>query len=878
MKLWKLADPQVDSIPPLVVETYLDLRDLGPQHSLILTDSTGKTWEVTKGTKRNEVVLERWIVEFIPALGDSKDLDWDDSSKESQPTAIYKQAVILMRSLYSYSRILPAWNLRRKLSRSKLTVSPLKVGCRILNGAHRIPSKGRVGLTKQIKELGESELEAFSFTDVKTALGNLRISVSYRYECNFSVGDMESVLSNHFYDLDKSRIAAAARRQSVSTLPYNPASLPSPSRSLEGGSSMASRINVYKHHAKHASYASSADFPIEHASGNAMSSPTDVVPKDRRLSNLSIRDSAYSPVTNQIYTGSGTPPTGSVTSSHSPTSARPSVSFIQPFKTPSLSASPSDTPMVGTPNTTYFSRPPSFPRTGSNSSLVASLRIPGRSMSNASNTSVNSYTRAPGSVGVASDNAISSSISSSRSSSVPKFSSSFSSRGSNWNRSGSISSGTRPKRLSNAGENPSSLGSNSSFDPGASFLIDDDDGLGEFRQMVESIRTANSTNSVLLSGGSSASSSSVLFGSTSRPIATSGFMGASTSDSDVLSKFQNMKTNHSVLSDSLIGSQHRSPDRSETSSSSSPHANQGSYPIPSSSPPSVARSISQHTPSVPSRLSEEFTASNDSFKAYYHSHPRKHGSRSSLKVDEELFGHDGDDGEPVSGSAKINPLDIPVPSSLTRPTRRESLSVSNRRTSGFRDMQDGIKTSHHQSLGATGHIFPGKELSSFRSNPGNNGNTANNNGNNGGAGNGNNGNNNNSNLIESKAHNIPLPQRRPSRIVQQSTDRYSTDPMDALSSQVRHVDLSYAGASRKAESGQPEDAGDYQRRNRFSYYTRDDDEEDHDKRIREGSTDSMMEDEDDGLIFAMNERDGSPPHSSRYQGTSTNRYDVLSCD
>lgn len=853
----------------MVVETFLDLRDLGPQHTLILTDSSGKPWEVTKGTKRSEVVLERWIVEFIPAEGKNPGADWDDSAKESQPTTIYKQVVILMRSLYTYSRLLPAWNLRRKLSRSKLTISPLKVGCRILNGSHLIPSKGRIGLSKQIKNMGEDELEFFTFNKVDTLLGSLTISVRYRHECNFSIGDMEAFLSNHFLSLDTSK--QGPRRQSFSTGPFNPASLPSPLRSsLEGSSSMASRNNVYRNHAKHINSHSSSEFAADamaHHAANAISSPTDFVARDRRLSSVSLRDSPMlSPLMTQPSMGtSGTPPTTNTPSSmQSPTSStRPSVSFIQPFKTPSLSASPSDTYNIGPSVNTSSSRPQSFSRTTSNSSLAA-LRIPNRTLSNTSNisnSSANSYIRSLGSAGGIHDSAIASSPSSSRSSSAPKFSSSFGSRGSTWHqRSGSISSVSRSKRLSNAGELPSSLGSiNSVTEPGTSFLLDDDDdGLGDFVQMVDSISAIKPTpghNSVLLSGGSSSSSSSVLFGQSSRLLPATG----SGTDSDVLSKFQHMKGSYSALSDSLLGSQHRI-DRSDGSSgpSASPSHHTGAYPIPTSSPPLISKAVSQHTPSVPSRLSEEFTA-NDSFKAYYYSHPRKQGSRSSLKVDEEIFPQEEDEeGTSIPSSTKINPLNIPLPSSLSKHGRRESLSVSNRHTAGFKDMQEGIKTSHHQSLGASGHIFPGKELSSFRSNP-----------------------------SKISSENSALTSVAAHRTNNRSL---STSPLDPLTCQVRQANLNYqSGASGSGASGPkpvndpllegPSPLSSSRRRNsRFSYYLQDDDE-DREEEKPTSATDSLVPLDEDVFYFAMNDGDASPPPppSSGYaaQGTSSNRYDAL---
>lgn len=715
LRLWKSIDfPSEVLPPPLVVETYLDLRDLGSKHNIYLTtyDSNGsdtlggsggatgpaeKQFKVTQGGKRTEIVLERWIVQFIPPDDASTDpVNWDD--KELQPTAIYKQAATLIRSLYTYAQILPVWTLRRKLNRSKLTVPPLRIGCRILDGSQRLTSKGRIGLTKKLTDSME-ELESIYFPDLKTPFGSIKMSASHRVECDFSILDTEDFLSNQFFIQDNrnKRLPSSPssytlhRKQSTSSS-TNPASFPSPSRSsLEGSSSMASRNNVYRnHHARQ-----STDFSNE----PFITSPTDFVARDRRLSSVSLRDSPVnSPLmTQQPQLQQGTP--------QSPSSSRPQVSLIQPFKTPSLSASPSESSLS--------SRPQSFSRTTSNSSLAA-LRIPNRTMSNASTTSVGSYPRGQGP-----ENAISSSVSSSKSSSAPKFSSSFGSRGA-WNRSGSLSGVARPKRVST--ELPGSLGSQGSFGPSSSLLVcepeerDDDQGLNAFLHMVTNIGQTQSAshNSVLLSGASSGSNSSFLLGSRNN------INSNSPSESDILSRFQNMKSSHSALSHSLIESASQnnnklsdSPTTASTTSTTSP------FPIPNASPPQVNKAVSQHTPSVPSRLSEEFTA-NDSFKAYYYSHPRKQNSLSSLKVDEEeIFPQESgmDEQKRRSSASKVNPLDIPV--SLNKPFRRESVSMRNSHTSGYTDMQVVTKTSHHQSLGEVGGgaIFPGKELSSFRLKP-----------------------------------------------------------------------------------------------------------------------------------------------------------------
>lgn len=50
------------TLPPLVIETYLDLRDLPESFLLRLMDKDGNLWSVCKGTNKTEVVLERWLL------------------------------------------------------------------------------------------------------------------------------------------------------------------------------------------------------------------------------------------------------------------------------------------------------------------------------------------------------------------------------------------------------------------------------------------------------------------------------------------------------------------------------------------------------------------------------------------------------------------------------------------------------------------------------------------------------------------------------------------------------------------------------------------------------------------------------------------------
>lgn len=181
---------------PLVIETYLDLRSLRDQQSVVLVDSTGKQWPVSRGPRSSEVVLERWVLE----------IDADrPTDKWVEAPVVYKEVVVAFRSLFTHSRLLPAWSLRKRLSKAKITASPIQIKCRILDGSKPIYSKGRIGLTRKIIESEEIHNETFRFNDIETPAGALRISVSYKTSTDFRVSDSEALLSTHFLSMDESK-------------------------------------------------------------------------------------------------------------------------------------------------------------------------------------------------------------------------------------------------------------------------------------------------------------------------------------------------------------------------------------------------------------------------------------------------------------------------------------------------------------------------------------------------------------------------------------------------------------------------------------------------------------------------------------------------
>lgn len=176
------------TLPPLVIETYLDLRKLPESFLLRLMDRDGNLWNVCKGTKKTEVVLERWLLELDSATVDNKNITEDASN------LLNNQITLLLRYLHTLIQLLPINYLINSINNPYLSI-----GSRIIDGSKPILSKGRIGLSKPIittysNEINETtipaHLEQRKITPVWTKYGLLRVSVSYRRECKFQLQNL----------------------------------------------------------------------------------------------------------------------------------------------------------------------------------------------------------------------------------------------------------------------------------------------------------------------------------------------------------------------------------------------------------------------------------------------------------------------------------------------------------------------------------------------------------------------------------------------------------------------------------------------------------------------------------------------------------------
>lgn len=560
MKLWK-SFHDVSHIQPMIIESYLDLRQLGPREIVSLEDDTGNSWTVAKGSsKKQEIVVERWLIEFDRSAVSSLSAD--------ELPLIYKQAIVLLRVIYGFTRLLPAYKLRKILG--QVSSRGLLLRNKFIDGRHPISSKGRVGLSKSIIPhqmlLTDSHLTQKSFAPVHTTLGALRVSVAYRNHYRFTVQDNEEMLSNQFLNSDKDTVAAHLGQMRVSSTP--------PSLPQESIKESSHKPAVSPSPTDPVSLLQAAKQPVLPCSS--------VQPEENK------RDTKQKLV---LYA-----PTTSI--------QRPS---IQPFKAGSMSNSPPSTlaahgPGAASAGSTLERRISiTSNRSGSNASLAALLRNPRGSMSSSHTPAVAISTSQGTSAGTS---AFPRSISSSHGShhvsedigenpsSTPRFSSSFGSRQSRRLSNTSV----RHSSLTNEAHAPSlygaSVDSGGSKTPASGLYLDDD--IGQFVRMIDC------KSDLWLSGGQGSKSLTHTDSNTQW---------------DALSRFQFLKSQHDHLGDSVNASvvfnqSQASPafagDSSRSGGSSRPSSTRSSsHAVNSASPSAHVGSLDKQFPSIGSRLLEK---------------------------------------------------------------------------------------------------------------------------------------------------------------------------------------------------------------------------------------------------------------------------------
>lgn len=432
-------------------------------------------------------------------------VDWQSTASDPPELSVtYKKSIVVFRSLFALARLLPAWKLRKKLAKSKLVGNSLRVTCRIGSDQTSLAvSDTKIALTGAIVQGQEPRLERHAFHSVETPAGKFCTSVEYRSDCNFRIDDSEALLSSQFLTSDR-RVSFNRSQASFSS--------DSPRRNPRQGSSLGNNYLTMQ----------------TSGSNNSLT-----------------------------YTSSGEGRGGSSPSMTRP-ERRQSATYIQPFKTPSLSASPSLEHMVKPAH--------SLTRTSSAISMdrlrsgvyTQSQRNP-NSLTDSIGVPLSGSPRAPAAMPPQL---------------IKRYSSSF------GQRSSSFSSRRRLSHTSDFANQPDSSGSRgSSRSPSTLLQFDEseDDDLASFVKLLDSRAPLTGTQFRSDTGGSSKHMSASMVQKTRSE----------------LSKYQDLKGSHAALTESLMHSVIAQSPPVEAGSSRA-----AAYQ------PSPFSPMSPHTPSIPSKLSE----------------------------------------------------------------------------------------------------------------------------------------------------------------------------------------------------------------------------------------------------------------------------------
>ncbi|KAI9826578.1 MAG: autophagy protein 13 [Thelocarpon impressellum] len=638
-RLWKTCDAEEHRPPPMIIETYLDTANLTNSQSLVVIDDQGKRWNVVDAlnssdssgrtrSKRTQVILERWIIE----LGESP-VDQPPDLNAVLPV-VYKKSIVLFRSLYTYSKFLPAWKFSKRLAKLRSNHGAFRVNCRILSGGSDDPPPKSDALTVPLFDPNGRITEEFSFGATECPAGPFSIRVSYRTNCEFRVDDSEALLSSHFMGIDDhffrpSLDAAEVRQPGYMTSGKEVGSLP------------PERKDQTERPDRSQAYGSLSTF---HQVGPpASSSPLTALRNARDLG----LDSASASPPGKALPGarSGQGSKSSLRSIEGGPAAqrRPSVSFM-PFKSPSLSASPSQ---AGPP--AMLSSPRGSMRNTSGVSAVAQVR--GRTPTEPPSPSFRQIPTLP-------ENSVASSTPPSpRPAPATRYASSF------GHRRGKLSSGGTSKTEDDNSSGKISPAS-SSAQPGSGMLTEgvasassgsiktDDDNISDFLKMLDLKKNLKSFEPP---GGSGAVDVS------------------SRRTSTALSKFQKMRDSNAALSDSMSSSSllhNRSSSSSSRQLTSVPPMVPGTSISTASSPGKPISPHTPHTPAVPSRLSANSVAEyTQPRRSRLDGRNRERQAEGATQAETSAIGGNAQD-------AGSNAIDIPTSPLPFHPHNRRSSSVN----------------------------------------------------------------------------------------------------------------------------------------------------------------------------------------------------------
>ena len=652
----------------MMIDLYIDADDLTNNQSLVIHDDSGNWWDVEEAVKSfvetsdpkqgrtatPHVIVERWRIQLDDAI---ENLPNDLGAILPR---VYKNSIVLFRSLFTYVKMLPAWKLWRKLLKPRAGQSVPKLRYCIYEGSNPLPNTDVDGLVIPLPYNQRQVTETYRFESIDTPAGPFSIEITYRTNCDFRIEKSEAILSSQFMDEDMFKPSLGDRVQTKR----------SECRRTEAGSLPPTRSDLAALANQGQAYGSLSTF--HQAGTRTSSSPLSALRAARDMISTSPSESPPAKPPPEHRSAQGSQSSLRSTDRASLMGRRTSVSFM-PFKTPSLSASPLQGESVPT-----ASPRGSVVRTSALTAL-AEARNPSLSSQAISQTLCSPVL--PDAIPVAS--------SSSSPRPTPRYSSSFGHRrarlsvGGGKNEDDNNSSGKASVTSSNAQPGSGMLAEGGNVSSGS--FNTDDDNISDFLKMLDQKKDLKSFQT---------------------PTDAASVDASTRRTTTALSKFQRLRDSNAALSDSMSSSMmlHRSSSSSSRQLSSVPPMVAGTSASTASSPGERMSPRTPHTPAIPSRLSANSIIA-------YNTHARGTGRHRSPEGEDVRLREQS--GAGLGHDTGTTPMDIPTSPRTFHPGYRRSSSVAQQHRYGLdEDLSDilpfGMRSA---SLGDGGDERPALSLS-----------------------------------------------------------------------------------------------------------------------------------------------------------------------
>ncbi|KAI7906082.1 autophagy-related protein 13-domain-containing protein [Cokeromyces recurvatus] len=201
LKYWRNMAVQTTAYkepPPMIIDIYLNTSKLSFNPSLVVADDNLRWGYVELKSQITDTHIDRILIE-----------SWELTLNHPFPDYpvdlpnLYKKCIVFFRSLHTITRLLPGYDLYRKLYNANDSSNLLSIGYRLSSSTAQ-KNNSEIPIESSILESdARKPTKLYEFSEIVTPIGIFKLHVNYRRNCDFRIEDTERDLSAQFIDMDE---------------------------------------------------------------------------------------------------------------------------------------------------------------------------------------------------------------------------------------------------------------------------------------------------------------------------------------------------------------------------------------------------------------------------------------------------------------------------------------------------------------------------------------------------------------------------------------------------------------------------------------------------------------------------------------------------